>query len=224
MSLAAGSDGEDGLRLPGQAGCGLLCEFQVQTLTVGIAGLIGVDSSLLVHGKQPVVVHADAGELGVPIGVEDAGRRLLAVPGVDVLVGSERRLPSAAGCGLQVAEPFWSLVGEMNLFWCAVLRPCVDAAVAGQTDKPLSESMDADVAGFLQAGRADGQPRTGGGPVVRSQRPVSYLRPLGFQTRVLEDWGLEVERLAVKRPPVESEAFTLRIVLRGSGEGAGFHG
>ena len=202
-SLAAGSDGEDGLLLPGQAGCGLLCEFQVQTLTVGIAGLIGVDLSLLVHGKQPVIVHADAGKLDVPIGVKDGGCGLLAVPGVDLLVGSERRLRSAAGCGLQVVEPVGSLDGRKYLFRCAVLRPGVDATVAGQTDKPVSCGLDADVVGFLRAGWADGQPCAGGGSVVRAQPPVRGLDPLGFQGRVLEDWDLEVERLAIMSPPAE---------------------
>ncbi|WLT11204.1 hypothetical protein [Bifidobacterium asteroides] len=88
------------------------------------------------------------------------------------------------------------------------MRPCVDAAVAGQADNLVSCGLDAGVAGFLPVGRADGQSGAGGGPVVRAQRPVRGLRPLGFQGRVLEDGGLEVERLAVKRPPVEPEAVT----------------
>ena len=223
-SLAAGSDGGDGLRLPGQAGCGLLCEFRVQILTVGIPGLIGVDSSLSVHGKQPIIVRADAGELGVLTGVEDAGRRLLAGPCVDVLVGSERGLPSAAGCGLQVAEPVGSLGGGGNQFGCAVLRPGVDAPVACHTDKLISCGLDTDVVRLLQAGRADGQLGAGDGPVVRAQRPARDLGPLGFQGHVLEDGGLKVKRLAIMCPPVEQEAFTHRVLLRGSGEDAGFHG
>ena len=147
-----------------------------------------------------------------------------AVPGVDLLVGSESNLPAAAGCGLQVVEPVGSLGGGGNLFECAVLCPCVDAAVTGQAHNLVSCGLNADVAGFLRLGRADGQVGAGGGPMIRAQRPVRDLGPPGFQGRVLEDGGLEVKRLAVKRPPVEPEALTLRILLRGSGESAGFHG
>ena len=88
---AAGGDGEDGLRLPGQAGCSLLRGFRV------LAGLVGVDLSLPVHCQEPITMHADAGELGAPAGGEDRGCGLLAVPCVDVQVGSERRLPVVAG-------------------------------------------------------------------------------------------------------------------------------
>ena len=59
--------------------------------------------------------------------------------------------------------------------------------------------------------------------MVRAQRPVRGLRPLGFQGHVLEDGGPEVEGLAVMSPPVEPESITLWVLLRGSGEGAGFH-
>ena len=114
--------------------------------------------------------------------------------------------------------------GERNLFCCAVLRPCVDVAVAGQADSLVSNGVDAGVIGFLSAWWADGQPGAGGGPVVRAQRPVRGLGPLGFQGHVLKDGGLEVERLAIMSPSVEPEAFTLWVLLRGSGEGAGFHG
>ena len=217
----AGGGGGDGLCLSGQAECGLLCRFCV--LVAGLAGLIGVDLSLLVHCEQEVVVDADAGELGVPAGVEDGGRWLSAGPGVDVLVGSKSRLPAASCCGLQVVEPVGSLGREGNLLWRAILCPGVDAPVAGQADKLAVCGSDADVVGLLQAGRADGQPCAGGGPVVRVQRPVRYLRPLGFQGGVLKDGGLEVERLSVKRPPVEPESGSLRILLRGSGESPGFH-
>ena len=221
---AAGGDGGNGLRLSGQAGRGLLGEFRVQVLASGIARLIGVCLSLLVHGQQQVVVDADAGEPGVLAGVEDGGRRLLAGPGVDVLVGSQGGLPMAAGCGLQVAEPFRSLNRGGDLLGRAVLRPGVDAAVAGQTDQLVSCGLDGGELRLLPVGRADGQSRAGGGPVVRAQRPVRGLRPLGFQDRVLEDGSLQVERLAVMSPPVEPEALTLRILLRGNGEGAGLHG
>ena len=200
---AVGGDGGDGLCPPRQAGRGLFGGFRVQVLAVGIAGLVGVDPSLLVHGQQPVAVYADVAELGAPAGVEDGGRRLPAGPGVDVLVGSESGLPMAVGCGLQVVEPVFCLGGGGNLYWRAVLRPCVDAALACQTDSLLSSSLDAGVVGFLLVGWADGQLGAGGGPVVRAQRPVSYLGPLAFQTRVLQDRGPEVERLAVKRPPIE---------------------
>ena len=96
--LAGGGRSEDGLRLSGQAGCGLLYKFRV--LTVGLAGPESVDLSLLVHGQEPVIVHADAREPSASDGIEDGGRCLSAGPGVNVLVGSERGLPSAAGCGL----------------------------------------------------------------------------------------------------------------------------
>ena len=104
------------------------------------------------------------------------------------------------------------------------MRPCVDAAVACQTDHLLSGGLDAVVVGFLPVGWADGQPRAGGGPVVRAQRPVRDLGPLCFQGGVLEDGGLEVERLVVKCPPVEQEALTYRVVFRRYNESAGFHG
>ena len=215
---AAGGDGEDGLRLSGQADCFLL--FWLRVLAV----LEGVDLSLPVHGQEQVVVQADAGEPGILACVENRGCVFLAVPGVDVLVGSECCLRSAAGCGLLVAEPVGSLGWSGNLFRRAVLRPCVDAAVAGQADKLVSCGLDADKLRFLPVGRADGQLGSGGGPVVRAQRPVRGFRPLCFQGGVLEDWGLEVERLAVKRPPVELEALTLRVLLQGSGESTGFYG
>ena len=183
-----------------------------------------MDPALPVQRQQQAVVHADVGEPGILAGVEDGGRGLLAGPGVDPLVGSECRLPAAAGCRLQVAEPVGSLGRERHLLGRAVLRPSVDAAVAGQAGSLVSCGVDAGVVGFLPVGRADGQPCAGGGPMVRVQRPISDLRPLGFQGRVLEDGGLQVERLAVKHPPVEPEAGSLRILLRGSGESAGFHG
>ena len=59
--------------------------------------------------------------------------------------------------------------------------------------------------------------------MVRAQRPVHGFGPFCSQSHVLEDGGLEVERLVVECPPVEPEAGTLRIVLRGSGKGAGFY-
>ena len=124
---------------------------------VGLAGLEIVDTALPVHGQQPVVACADAGEPDVPISVEDGGRGLLAGPGVDVLVGSEGRLPLAAGCGLQAVESFGSLGRERNLFWCAVLCPNVDVAVAGQADKLAVCRVDARVIGFFLVGRTDGQ-------------------------------------------------------------------
>ena len=221
-SLAGGGGGGDGLRLIEQAERGLLDKFWI--LAVGLAGLIGVDLSLPVHGQQPVVVHADAAELGVPAGVEEGGRRLSAGPGVDLLVGSDRGVQFAAGCNLLVVESVGSLGGGGHLFGRAVLCPCVDAAVAGQADGLVSGGIKAGELRFLPVGRADGHPGAGGGPMVRAQRPVHYLRPLGFQGRVLQDGGLEVERLAVKHPPIEPESGSLRILLRGSGEGAGFHG
>ena len=104
------------------------------------------------------------------------------------------------------------------------MRPGVDAAVAGQADKLVSCGLDTNVTGFLPVGRVDGQPGAGGGPMIRAQRPVHGLRPLGFQGRVLEDGGLEVEGLAVECPPVEQEALAHWVLLRGSGESAGFHG
>ena len=220
---AGGGDGGHGLRLSGQAGLGLFCEFRVRLLAAGIPGLIGVGLSLLVHGQESIIVHADAGEPGVLSGVEDRGRRLTAVPGVDPLVGSQGGLPVAAGCGLQVAEPVGSMGGERKLHRCAVLRPGVDAAVAGQAGNLVSCGLDAGDLRFLPVGRADGQPRPCGGPVIRAQRPVRDLRPPGFQGRVLEDGGLEIIGPAVKRPTLEPEALTLWILLRGSSEGAGLH-
>ena len=193
-------------------------------LAAGLYGLESVGLSLPVHGQEPVVVDADAGEPGVLAGVEDRGRRLLAGPGVDVLVGSQDGLPMAAGCGLQVAEPFRSLNRGGSLLGRALLRPGVEAAVPGQANSLAACGLDADVAGLLPVGRADGQAGAGGGPVVRAQRPVRGLRPLGFQGRVLEDGGLQVEGLAVKRPSVEPEALAHWVLLRGSGESAGFHG
>ena len=84
--LAGGGDGGDGLRLSGQAGCGLLQAFRVQALAVGIAGLIGVDLSLPVHRQEPIVVHADAGEPGILAGVEERRCCLSAGPSVYPLV------------------------------------------------------------------------------------------------------------------------------------------
>ena len=200
---------------------GVLSGFHVQA--VGLASLEIVDTALLVHGQQPVAACADAGEPDVPISVEDGGRGLLAGPGVDVLVGSEGRLPMAAGCGLQVVEPFGSLGRESNLFWCAVLCPNVDVAVAGQADKLAVCRVDARVVGLLLVGRSEGQAGAGGGFVVRAQSPVRGLGPTGGQRRVLQDGGLEIEGLAIKRPPVEPGALTLRVLLRrcGDGEGSG---
>ena len=220
---AAGGGGGDGPRLSGQAGRGLLQEFRVRVLTVFPAGLVGVDLSLPVHRQQKVAVHADAGEPGVLVGIEDGGCRLSVVPGVDPLVGSERGLQPAACRGLQPAEPVGSLRGEGDLLGRALLRPGVDAPVAGQADCPLACGLDVDVVVLLRAGRADGQPGAGGGPVVRAQRPVRDPRPLGFQGRVLEDGRPEVVGLAVKRPPVEFESLALRILLRGGGQRPGLH-
>ena len=59
--------------------------------------------------------------------------------------------------------------------------------------------------------------------MVRAQRPVRDPGPLGFQGRVLEDGGLQVVGLAVKRPSVEPEALTLRILFRRGGECPGLH-
>ena len=205
--------------LPGQAGRGLLGEFRGLVL----AGLVGVDLSLPVHGQQLVIVHADAGEPGVPVGVEDGGCGLLAGPGVDLLVGSQGGPPLATGCGLQVMEPLGSLGGGGHLFGSAVFRPCVDAAVASQADGLLACGVDTAETWFLLVGRVDGQAGAGGGPVVRAQRPVRGFRPPGFQSRVLEDRGLEVVGLAVKHPPVEPEALTLRILFRRGGECPGLH-
>ena len=209
--------------LPGQAGRGLFGEFRGLVLAAGLAGLVGVDLSLPVHRQEPVIVRADAGELGVPVGVEDGGRGLLAGPGVDLLVGSQGGPPPAAGCGPQVVEPFGGMGGGGHLFGCAVFRPCVDAAVAGQADGLFACGVDAAETWFLLVGRVDGQAGAGGGPVVRAQHPVRGFRPLGFQGRVLEDGGLEVIGLAVKHPPVEPEALTLRIVFRRGGESPGLH-
>ena len=118
----------------------------------------------------------------------------------------------AACCGLQVVEPVGSLGREGNFFWCAVLLPCVDAAVAGQALNLVSCVLDADVEGFLPVGRADGQPGAGDWPVVWIQDPVRDFGPLRFQCHVLEDWGSKIIGLAVNRPPVEPEAITLRIL------------
>ncbi len=100
---AAGGGGGDGLRLSGQAGRGLLQEFRVRVLTVFPAGLVGVDLSLPVHRQQKVAVHADAGEPGVLVGIEDGGCRLSVVPGVDPLGIPRRpaagRLPRPAASG-----------------------------------------------------------------------------------------------------------------------------
>ena len=221
-SLAGGDHSGGGLCFPGQAGCGLLYKFRI--LAVGLAGLIGVDLTLPVHCQEPIAMHADAGELGVPVCIEDGWRRLLAGPDVDALVGSECGLPSVAGCNLQVAEPVGNLGGEGSLLGCAVLRPGVDAPVPGQAYELVTCGLDTCVVRFLRVGRADGQTGAGGGPMIRAQRPVRGLRPLGCQCRVLEDRGPEVERLAAASPPVEPESGALRVLLRGSGEGAGFHG
>ena len=97
---AGGGGSGDGLRLSGQPGRGLFGGFRVRVLAAGLAGLEDVDPTLSVHGQEPVIAHADAGELGVPAGVEDCGCGLLAGPGVDPLVESECGLPAAAGCGL----------------------------------------------------------------------------------------------------------------------------
>ena len=140
--LAGGGGGGNGLRLSGQAGCGLLCKFRILILTVGLTGPESVDPSLPVHGQEPVIVHADAREPSVSDGIEDGGRCLSAGPGVNVLVGSERGLPSATGFGLQIMEAVGSLGGERNLHGCAVFRPCIDAAVAGQADHLLSCGLD----------------------------------------------------------------------------------
>ena len=64
---------------------------------------------------------------------------------------------------------------------------------------------------------------SGGGSVVRAQCPVRGPGPFGFQSHVLKDGGPEVEGLAVICPPVELEAITLRILLRGSGESPVLH-
>lgn len=152
--------------MPGQADRGLLSGFHVPA--VSLADLEIVDTALLVHGQQPVVACADAGEPDVPISVEDGGRGLLAGPGVYLLVGSEGRLPLAAGGGLQVVESVGSLGWESNLFWCAVLCSNVDVAVACQTDKMAVCRVDARVIGFLLVGRTDGQAGAGGGPMVRA--------------------------------------------------------
>ena len=207
--------GGDDYRLcfPWQADCGLLRKFHV--LTVGLTGLEDVDTALLIYGQQLIASCADACEPDVPVSVEDGGRGLLAGPDVDLLVGSEGRLPLAAGCSLQVVESVWSLGGERNLFLCAVLCPNVDSAVAGQAENLAACGMEARVVGFLPVGRADGQPSAGSGPVVRIQGPVCDFCPLGFQGRFLEDRGLVFEELAVMRPPVEPEAIPYWIVFRG---------
>ena len=179
-----------------------------------MAGLEIVDTALLVHGQQSIATCADAGEPDIPISVEDGGRGLLAGPGVYVLVGSEGRLPLAAGGGLQVVESVGSLGRERSLFWCAVLCPNVDVAVAGQADKLAVCRVDARVVGLLLVGRSEGQAGAGGGFVVRAQSPVRGLGPTGGQRRVLQDGGLEIEGLAIKRPPVEPGALTLRVLLR----------
>ena len=64
---AAGGEGKDGLRLSGQAVCFLFFEPQARVLAV----LEGVDLALPVHRPQQVIVDADAGEPGVPAGVEN---------------------------------------------------------------------------------------------------------------------------------------------------------
>ena len=92
-------------------------------LRVGLAGLEGVDLSLPVHRQEAIIVHADACESGVPAGIEDGGRDLPAVPGVDPLVGSQGGLQSAAGRGLQIVEPFGNPGGGGHLSGCALLRP-----------------------------------------------------------------------------------------------------
>ena len=215
---AGGGGCGDGLRLSGQAGRGMLVGLRV------LAVLEGVDLSLPVHRQQEVIVQADAGEPGVLAGVKDGGSCLSAVPGVYLLVGSECGLPVAAGRNLQVVEPVGCLGGGGDWFGRAVLRPGVDPPVAGQADYLVSCGVDAGELRFLPVGRADGQPCAGGGPVIRVQPPVRGLGPLCFQGGVLEDGGLQVEGLAVKRPSVEPEALTLRVLLRGIGERAGFHG
>ena len=213
---------QETIGLPGQADGFLYCGLRI--LAVGLIDLEDVDLSLPVHGQEPIIVHADAGEPGVLSGVQERGYELLAVPNVDPLVGSQGGLPAAAGCGLQVAEPAGSLGGGGNLLGCVVLCPGVDAPVAGQAHNLVTCGLDARVTGFLPVGRADGQPGAGGGPVLRAQPPVRGLRPLGCQGRVLQDGGLEVVGLAVKRPSVEPEAGTLRVVLRGGGKRPGLHG
>ena len=65
-------------------------------------------------------------------------------------------------------EPVGSLGGEEDLFWCTVLRPSVDAAVAGQAHDLVSCGVDARIVGLLLVGRADGQLGAGGGPMVRA--------------------------------------------------------
>ena len=77
-------------------------------------------------------------------------------------------MPVAACCGLQVMEPVGSLGWERNLHGRAVLRPGVDAAVAGQAHDLVSCGLDAGVVGLLLVGRADGQLGAGGGPMVRA--------------------------------------------------------
>ena len=77
---------------------------------------------------------------------------------------------------------------------------------------------------FQPVGWADGQSGAGGGPMIWAQHPVRGFCPLCFQSGVLKNRSLEVERLTVECPPVESEAFAYRILLWGSGEGAGFYG
>ena len=114
-------------------------------------------------------------------------------------------------------EPLGSLGGGGNLCRRAVLRPSVKSAVAGEADSLVACGADIAEMWFLPVGRADGQAGSGGGTVVRAQRPVRGFRPLSFQGHVLENWGLEVIGLAVKHPPVEPEAITLRVVLRRSG-------
>ena len=123
----------------------------------------------------------------------------------------------AAGCGLQVMEPAGSMGGEGDLLWCAFLHPYVDSAIAGQSDSLVACGVDIAETWFLLVGRADGQTGSGGGPVVRAQRPVRDFRPLSFQGYIPEYRGLEVIGLAVKRPPVEPEVLTLRILFRRGG-------
>lgn len=50
--------------------------------------------------------------------------------------------------------------------------------------------------------------------MVRAQSPVRVLGPAGVQRHISEDGGLEIEGLAVKHPPVEPGALTLRVLLR----------
>ena len=60
--------------------------------------------------------------------------------------------------------------------------------------------------------------------MIRAQPPVRDLGPFCSQGRVLEDGGLEVERLAVECPSIEQEAITHRILFQGIGKSTGLHG